>query len=178
MNRKITVKCPLCNNDFEIWSSHKNRNSKCKDCRNNKGTRLYRIWENMKSRCNNKNVPNYSIYGAKGIKVCDEWNKFINFKTWAVNNGYSDNLTLERIDFNKGYNPENCKWATYYEQSRNKRNNVMVEINSETMCLKDWCKKLNIDYKNIHRKLKSLNMTPKEYLSTKIETYQTEGMAD
>lgn len=169
MNRKITVKCPSCNNDFEIWSSHKNRNSRCKNCRNNKGTRLYRIWENMKSRCSNKNVPNYSIYGAKGIKVCDEWNKFINFKTWAMNNGYNDDLTLERIDLNKGYDPSNCKWATYYEQSRNKSNTVIIEINGETMCLKDWCNKLNIDYKNIHSKLNKLNMTPKEYLDREIK---------
>lgn len=169
MNEKIIVKCPLCNNNFEIWNTHKNRNSRCKDCRNNKGTRLYRIWENMKTRCNNKKSPSYLVYGAKGIKVCDEWNKFVNFKDWALNNGYKDTLTLERIDFNKGYHPSNCKWATYNEQSRNKRNTVLIEINGECMCLKDWCNKLDLDYKNIHSKFKRTNLTPKEYLQREID---------
>ena len=128
----------------------------------------------MKSRCNNRNVPNYSIYGARGIKVCEEWNKFINFKSWAMNNGYDDTLTLERVDLDKGYNPSNCKWATYYEQSRNKRNTVIIEINGEQMCLKDWCKKLNISYKNIHSKLNKLNVTAEEYLNREIERLEKE----
>lgn len=85
-------------------------------------TRLYRIWCGMRNRCSNPNQKNYRLYGGRGIKVCEEWlNSFEAFYTWALNNGYSAKLTIDRKDNDKGYTPENCRWVTQAEQIRNRR---------------------------------------------------------
>ena len=84
-------------------------------------TRIYYIWASMKTRCLNQNSPFYRIYGGRGITICDEWMSFEPFYAWAMSNGYSDSLTIDRIDNDSGYNPGNCRWATQHEQSMNKR---------------------------------------------------------
>ena len=85
-------------------------------------TRIYRIWASMISRCENPNNNRYYVYGLKGISVCDDWrNDFMSFYNWAINNGYSDDLSIGRIDNDKGYCPSNCRWATSKEQRANQR---------------------------------------------------------
>lgn len=86
-------------------------------------TRLYRIYCGMKTRCYNPKVLHYKNYGGRGISICDEWlNSFKDFYDWAMANGYSDELSIDRINVNGNYEPSNCRWATNLEQARNKRN--------------------------------------------------------
>lgn len=96
-------------------------------------TRMYQIWADMKDRCNNSKNYSFKDYGARGIKICNEWAiDFINFYNWAINNGYQDNLTIDRIDVNGNYEPSNCRWVTMKEQANNKRNTIKITILGET----------------------------------------------
>lgn len=108
------------------------------------GERLHRIWKGMHSRCNNKNAKSYENYGGRGISICNEWNGdngFLNFYEWSMKHGYADNLTIDRIDVNGDYTPNNCRWVTQHEQTRNKRNTINLTAQGKTMCLTDWITK-------------------------------------
>ena len=120
-------------------------------------TRLHKIWHSMYCRCYYKSTNQYKNYGGRGIKVCEEWKHiqgFINFYNWAINNGYKETLTLDRIDNNKGYCPSNCRWITPKEQSNNRRNNVYYTFNGETKTSKQWCELYNISQTTLSDRLK------------------------
>ena len=117
-------------------------------------TRLYRIWNGMKNRCNNQNRKDYYMYGGRGIFVCDEWQNFIPFYEWAEKNGYSEELTLERIDVNGNYEPDNCIWVTLKEQANNKTTTPYVEHNNELITLKQLSEITGINYQTLFRRYK------------------------
>ena len=105
---------------------------------------LYCRWKQMRKRCNGVGSKYYPYYGARGIKVCPEWDDFWKFQEWAFKNGYEEKLTLDRVDNDKGYSPENCRWATLEEQQHNTRKSVLATWKGETRCLSDWAKVLGV----------------------------------
>ena len=110
-----------------------------------KKTRLYNIWVRMKQRCYDKNASDYPRYGGRGIQVCDEWRKdYSAFHQWAIANGYNNDKSIERLDVNGNYCPENCSWITMEEQARNKRNSRRITYNGETKILAEWARELGI----------------------------------
>lgn len=119
-------------------------------------TRLHTIWHSMYCRCYYPQTNQYKHYGGKGIQVCEEWkNNFLNFYNWAMANGYRDDLTIDRIDNDKNYCPENCKWSTYKEQYSNKTNNRFITFNDTTATLTEWSKIYNINITTLSDRLKS-----------------------
>ena len=107
--------------------------------------RISRIYWNMKTRCYNQSSNKYHSYGGRGIRICDEWkNSFANFKEWALNNGYADNLTLDRINNNGNYEPNNCRWATIKQNTNNTRKNRLLTYNGETHTMSEWCEILGV----------------------------------
>lgn len=120
-------------------------------------TRLFAVWDSMKRRCENPNDKAYHNYGGRGIKVCDEWKDFAVFRDWAMSTGYNEDAkrgecTLERIDSNGMYSPDNCKWCSMKEQSRNKRNTIYVEYNGTTKSLVEWAEITGVKYQAIWRR--------------------------
>lgn len=114
------------------------------------GTRLYGIWQNMKGRCYNPHDARYDRYGKRGIKICDEWrDDFATFYEWAISNGYSEELTIDRMDNDGDYTPENCRWATNMEQCRNRSTNINITIGNSTRTLTEWCEIFEVDFKKI-----------------------------
>lgn len=113
-------------------------------------TPVYGIWSGIKFRCNNPDSQAYKYYGARGIKMCDEWeDDYPTFKKWMVEQGYKKGLTVERIDFNKGYTPDNCRLVPLEEQTKNTRRNLFVEYKGKKMIMKDWSRELNINYRTL-----------------------------
>lgn len=117
--------------------------------------RTYKIYSKMKERCYNKNSSGYKNYGGRGIKICEEWlNNYLAFKNWSIANGYRDDLTIDRIDVNGDYEPNNCRWATYKQQANNKRVNHYITYNNITHTLQEWSEKYNIQPKTLSERLK------------------------
>lgn len=114
-----------------------------------RGTRLHWVWRAMNQRCNNPNNKAYKNYGGRGIRVCSAWQGvygFTNFSEWAVSNGYKEGLTLDRINNNENYCPENCRWVTNGIQALNKRTTVFVTYKGETKPLIQWSRELGVPY--------------------------------
>lgn len=122
--------------------------------KHNTKNRLYAVWNSMKQRCNNHKSQKYKIYGARGIKVCNEWNEsYDSFRKWALDNGYKEGLTLDRINVDGNYEPNNCRWVTYEVQNSNKSNNVWIEYKGEKHTATQWAKIYGYDVKVIYQKM-------------------------
>ena len=131
-----------------------NANTKHSGC----GERLYRVWASMLNRCNNQNEIAYKWYGAKGIKVCDEWLDYANFRQWALSSGYDENAeahacSIDRIDGNGDYCPENCRWANAKTQANNRKSNVLLTYNGKTQTMMQWSEETGVPYGLIQQRL-------------------------
>ena len=118
-------------------------------------TRIYRIWWNIKRRCEANNQYTYKYYGGRGIKVCEEWlADFMNFYKWAMANGYREELTIDRIDVNGNYEPKNCRWEDMKVQSNNTRKNHFVEYKNEKHTIAEWSRILGLTYDAFRYRIK------------------------
>lgn len=159
--RKVQWECLCdCGNKTIVEASHllsgHTRSCGCLKGEKHKkaGSKIYAVWNTMRARCHNPNNTSYERYGAKGVKVCKEWaGSFTAFYNWALENGYKDGLTIDRIDNNRNYCPENCRWVTAKEQNRNKRNNHFITYKGETKCLGEWAEILNLNYFKLYDRL-------------------------
>lgn len=117
-------------------------------------TRLHYIWRAMKDRCYNPKNSHYKSYGERGISLCDDWNNdFVSFYMWAINSGYREGLSIDRIDNEKGYSPDNCKWSTDIEQANNKRKNKFITFNGKSKTLAQWCREFGLNYHSVQSRL-------------------------
>jgi len=126
-------------------------------------TRIYRIWQNMIRRCVDKNIPAYKNYGGHGIVVCDRWMLFENFYD-DMSSDYSEKLYLDRIDNNKNYSFNNCRWSGRLEQANNKRNNLIITIKKETKTLPEWCRSLGLNYHAVYARMFKLKWSLEQSL--------------
>lgn len=121
----------------------------------NRDSRLYTIWNNMKARCLNPNSTSFKNYGDKGINICDEWvDSFESFYNWAIQNNYTDELTLDRIDSNGNYNPDNCRWSTMKKQQNNRGNNNILVYEGIEHTVAEWSKITGIPYDTLWKRIK------------------------
>jgi hypothetical protein len=140
-NTKIANKASLINGSTKSCGCYRKellakRNTK--SSLNIISERIFRTWTSMKSRCYLKTNVSYSVWGGRGIKICDDWLSFENFQEWALSNGYADNLTIDRIDNDKNYQPNNCQWISREENARKKRNTIYLTVLGITKTRRQW----------------------------------------
>lgn len=119
------------------------RNAARKTALGESNTRLYKVWKSMKRRCYGKNYDYYNSYGGRGVSVCEAWQNYITFRNWALAHGYDESAekgkcTLDRIDVNGNYDPDNCRFITMKEQADNRRTTKHIEYNGEIHNIKEW----------------------------------------
>lgn len=132
-------------------------------------TKLYYVWKQMINRCENKNVKSFSVYGGRGISVCDEWHDFSLFYQWATKTGYKYGLTIERMDVNGNYTPENCCWITRKEQNRNRRSNVFITYNGETKIFSEWADEYGINRATLRHRIFDYGWSIDKALNTPVK---------
>ena len=175
--RMWKCKCD-CGNDVVVMQRHLSsghtkscgclrREAKIKHGENR--TRLYRVWEQIRSRIYNPNCKHYKHYGGRGITMCDEWQDYSNFREWALATGYNVNAkhgecTIERIDVNGNYEPSNCCWVTQAQQMLNTRRSRVIEYNGLKMTVKEWADYLNMPYGRLTSRLNKLGWSIEDAL--------------
>ena len=134
--------------------------------------RLYSIWTNMKQRCMSEKNKSYSDYGARGVTICDEWiESYSLFRDWAISNGYDERLpfyecSLDRIDVDGPYSPDNCRWANAKEQARNRRNTITFSYGDETLSLSEWAERTGIKYHTLFARIYKLGWDFEKAINT------------
>ena len=167
-NEKVMWKC-LCDcGNIVIVKGVNLKNNRTKSCgclkkelivnrstkHNQRHTKLYEVWKTMKQRCYNPNNKSFKNYGGRCISICEEWkNNFTAFYNWSMQNGYEENLSIDRINNNGNYEPSICRWTTRIVQQNNTRNNRYITINNETKTLSQWCSFYNIKYTTVASRL-------------------------
>ncbi|MET3700168.1 hypothetical protein SAMN05877753_1233 [Bacillus oleivorans] len=170
-----------CGNEYEtIISRLRNGTTTSCGCKKRvdnpvSNERLFRIWQSMRQRCNNPNANYYELYGGRGIKICPDWDKYKAFKEWALNNGYEEHLTIDRINNNEGYKPNNCRWVTMKEQQSNKNNNVFVKYNGEKITLAELSRRTGLSLPMLHRRHKAGYRGEKLWTKRHLQTNEVLG---
>lgn len=116
-------------------------------------TSLHHCWRAMKDRVLNENEKRYQDYGGRGIKICNSWLSFEPFMKWSLSHGYKKGLSIDRINNNGNYSPQNCRWVTAMIQQNNMRTNHIIYFNDERMTMANFCRKYNLDYSNFNARL-------------------------
>ena len=154
-----------CENEVEVRSGDLiNGSSKgCRKCtnitHNMTETRLHRTWSDMKTRCYNSKNEYFKDYGGRGIIICDEWkNDFISFYEWATRNGYKNDLTIDRVNNDGNYEPNNCKWSTMKEQNNNQRRKQYI-INNISKSLPEWCEFTGLNYNMVYQRIHTIGQS-------------------
>lgn len=139
----------------------------CKSVTHGKSkTRLYKIWIDMKRRCDDEWRKAYKYYGDRGITYCKEWKTFEPFYEWAMNNGYKDNLTLDRINNDGDYEPDNCRWVDYFVQANNRSNNHFITYKGRTQTISQWAGEIGLSQSVIRDRLNKLNWSIEKTFET------------
>lgn len=139
-------------------------------------TRLYSIWHCMKVRCYIKSCLSYHNYGGRGITICNEWkNDFMSFYNWAINNGYNDTLTIDRIDVNGNYEPSNCRWANKKEQDNNRRTSCFIEYNGIKKTVQQWAEEKGINNNTLRKRIRMYGEKSEKLFMPVNYNYSTRG---
>lgn len=179
-SRKWLCKCDCGNEAIVDQNKLSSGNTKSCGCINRERfyvhglsrSRISRIYRCMKGRCYNKNLDSYKDYGGRGIQICDEWldkeNGFMAFYKWSMENGYADNLSIDRIDNNGNYEPSNCRWADKKTQQNNTRRTEYIEFNGETHNLGEWADIIGMDKKTLDNRLHRYGWSVERALTEKV----------
>lgn len=171
-NTKIVYKGNLTSGRSLSCGCFRNERIKETCCLPENYSKLHRILDRMKARCYNPNSNRYYRYGARGITICDEWmSNQDSFCEWALSHGYQPDLTIDRIDNNKGYSPDNCRWIPLKEQMSNQSTNIIISFNGEQHTLSQWANILGINKTTLHNRLKYLGWSVEKAFTTPVRSH-------